>query len=396
VTRSRTVVIAGAGIGGLTLALALARRGFRALVLEQAEHLEEIGAGIQLSPNATRILIDLGLRAAIEPVVVAPEAIRVLSGRSARQLAWTPLGRAAEFRYGAPFWVIHRGDLQGALLKAARSTPDVALRLGMRVEDFATHARGVTVAARTRTATRDEHGIALVGADGLWSTVRAAVGDSVGPQFRRYTAWRALLPAEAVAPDLRRPLTTLWLGPDAHLVHYPVRAGRMINIVAIVADSWNNPGWNTPGARSEIVEKFARWAEAPRALLATPPDAWSKWALYDCEPLRRWGDGPVTLLGDAAHPTLPFLAQGGAMAIEDAAVLAVCLGRTPDDPAAALQAYQGMRRPRTTRIVREARRNGTIYHLAGPAALARNLLLGAMGGENLLTRYDWLYDWKPP
>ena len=394
-TRSRTVVIAGAGIGGLALSLALARREFRATMLEQAERLEEVGAGIQLSPNASRVLIDLGLRPELEPFVVAPEAIRVRSGRTGKELAWVPLGRAAELRYGAPYWLIHRGDLQGVLLRAARSRPDITLRLGAKVEDFALHAKGVTVHARTRSSVHDEHGIALVAADGLWSTLRAKFRNRVEPRFSGRSAWRALVPAEAVASAHRQPATTLWLGPDAHLVHYPVRAGRMVNIVAVVEDAWQGRGWSAPAPRSEIIARFSKWAAEARALLSTPPDAWSRWALYDCEPLRRWSEGPVALMGDAAHPSLPFLAQGGAMAIEDAAVLAASLAKTPDDPAAALRIYRNLRQPRTTRIVTQTRQNARIYHLAGPAALARDMLLKRRSGESLLKSYDWLYEWRP-
>jgi salicylate hydroxylase len=395
VTRSRTIVIAGAGIGGLVLSLALARREFRATVLEQAERLDEVGAGIQLSPNASRVLIDLGLRPELEPVVVAPEAIRLRCGQTGEELARLPLGRTAEARYGAPYWLIHRGDLQSVLVKAARSRPDVTLRLATKVEDFAQHANGVTVHAQTRSGVWDERGIALVAADGLWSTVRARLGDRRKPRFSRRSAWRALVPADAVAPPHRQAATTVWFGRDAHLVHYPVRAGRMINIVAIIEDGWEGPGWGTPAPRSEIVARFSGWAAEVRALLAAPPEAWSRWALYDCGPLHRWGHGRVALMGDAAHPSLPFLAQGGAMAIEDAAVLAASLAKTPDDPAAGLRAYRRLRQPRTARIVRHARRNGQIYHLAGPAALARDLVMKLTGGEGLLKTHDWLYDWRP-
>jgi salicylate hydroxylase len=394
VSRSRTILIAGAGIGGLALALALAAKGFRATIFEQAERLDDSGAGIQLSPNATRILIDLGLGSALASIAFAPQAIRVLAGPTANELVSLPLGQAAEFRYGVPYWVIHRGDLHGALLNAVRSSANVGLRLGTRVEDFAVHSRGVTVQAWTRSRPVEEQGLALVGADGVWSKVRARLGDTKGPRFRQRTAWRALVPASTVSEQQRQPVTSLWLGANAHLVHYPVRTGKWINIVAIVEDAWHQVGWNQPGARSEIISRFAGWAPEAQALLATPPGAWSKWALYDHAPLRNWSRGPVTLLGDAAHPMLPFLAQGGAMAIEDAAVLARCLAKIPEDPAAALRNYEGLRRSRTARVVRHARRLGKIYHLSGPAAMMRNLTLIAAGGQELLASYDWLYDWR--
>ena len=391
--RSRTVVIAGAGIGGLTCALALIRRGFRAVVLEQAEALEAVGAGIQLSPNATRILAELGVTEPLARAVVAPDEIRVLRSHNAREIVRGSIGPAAAFRYGAPYWVVHRGDLQAALVERLQASSDGALHLGRRVEDFAAHAHGLTIETRTPAGPRQEHGIALVGADGLWSRVRSRLGHDTPPRFAGRTAWRATLPADVVPAEFRQPITWLWLGPEAHLVHYPVRAGTSVNIVAIIRDDWQSPGWSEPGDRADIRARFSHWAAEPRALIETP-ESWSKWALFDGPVLRAWSAGPVTLLGDAAHPILPFLAQGGAMAIEDGAVLAACLARSPDRPALAFETYQGLRRPRTQRVARESRNNGMAYHLRGPAALARNIALQRLRGEKLLKRYDWLYDWR--
>jgi salicylate hydroxylase len=392
---ARTVVVAGAGIGGLTAALALARQGFGVTLLEQAAQLEETGAGIQLSPNATRILLDLGLGERLRADAVAPDALRVRQARSGRTIATLPLGRF-EQRFGAPYWMIHRADLQAALVAAARSCPDITLLLGIRADDFAVHARGVTVQGRRADGTAfDQRGAALVAADGLWSTLRARLGQAAPPLFRRRAAWRASVPADAVPPQFRGPAIDLWLGASGHLVHYPVKGGRLINIVAIVADGWDRPGWSEPAARADILERFpARaWATPARDLLAAP-ERWLKWALFDRPPATWWGEGPVTLLGDAAHPMLPFLAQGAGMAIEDAAVLAQCLGRSPDDPAGALRAYEAARRPRTARVQRAARRTGGLYQLQPPASLVRDLGMRALGGDRLLARYDWLYDWK--
>ena len=390
--RSRTIIIAGAGIGGLTAALALARAGFRAVVLEQAARLEETGAGIQLSPNATRVLLDLGLAERLRPHVVAPEAIRVVDAPSGSDIVRIPLGEA-ERRYGAPYWVIHRGDLQAVLASALEASVDVTLRLGVRVEDFAVDPHGITVQARGAQGACEEPGIALIGADGLWSTLRARLGDREPPRFAQRTAWRAVVPAARVAAEFRAPLTGLWLGRDAHLVHYPVKGGDAVNVVAIVRDDWNEPGWSAPGRQGELSSRFESFAPPARALIALP-DHWQKWALLDRAPGRPGVRDPVTLLGDAAHPMLPFLAQGGAMAIEDAAALAQALERDADT-CGALRSYEGARRRRVARAQREARRNSWRYHAGGPLALVRNVLLRALGGQRLLRRYDWLYGWSP-
>jgi salicylate hydroxylase len=394
---SRTVIIAGAGIGGLTAALALAHSGFRALVLEQAERLEETGAGIQLSPNATRILISLGLADRLRPHVVAPAAIRVLGARSGREIVRIPLGGEAMQRYGAPYWVVHRGDLQAVLSDAAAQDLNVVVRLGMSMEDFATHRHGVTVSARGATGLWTEHGQALIAADGLWSAARTRIAAKAPPRFAGRTAWRALVPATALAPEFREPHVHLWLGRDAHLVHYPVKGGKLINVVVITADDWRGPGWSEPAGRIDLLQRLSsrRWAPQAHSVFRAP-DAWLKWALYETEPLASFVQGAAALLGDAAHAMLPFLAQGAAMAIEDAAVAAQCLARMPDDPAAAWENYSAIRRGRTRKVQRLAARNGKRYHRAGAAAMLRNTAMRLMGGERLLHNYDWLYDWRPP
>jgi salicylate hydroxylase len=400
--RSRTIIVAGAGIGGLTAALALAEAGFRMVVLDQAERLEQTGAGLQLSPNAARILLALGLRDRLEPLVVAPTAIRVMAARTAREILRMPIGSVAERRYGAPYWVIHRGDLHAALLDTAVDHPDITVELGRKVDAFAIHPNGVTVHATHRRESAETSGIALIGADGLWSNVRAQLDDDTAPQFAERVAWRATVPAENVAPEFREPVVHLWLGHDSHLVHYPVNAGGAINIVAIAQDQWQQIGWSIPCDRAEVLARFSErfWSPQPRALLAAP-ERWLKWALFDRPPLQHWGRGPVTLVGDAAHPMLPFLAQGAAMAIEDAAVLTACIGTPPTQSqttatiATAMRNYEEKRRARTADIQRGARINASLYHLRGPAAHLRNLALAAIGGENFLRRYDWIYDWKP-
>jgi salicylate hydroxylase len=394
----RTVIVAGAGIGGLTAALALARNGFRVVIFEQAERLEETGAGLQLSPNAARILIDLGLGDRLRPHVVAPSALRILSARSGREIVRMPLGETAMLRYGAPYWMIHRGDLQAALAAAVAQERDISLRLGLRIEDFVTHENGVTVSLESGAANPwNEHGHALIAADGLWSSARARFGFKEPPAFCGRAAWRALVPARQVPPEFRQPTIYLWLGRDAHLVHYPVKGGDVINVVAITADDWQAPGWSEPASSADLQRRFApaQWAPAAQALVRLP-EAWLKWALYDNRTVTNFSRGAAALLGDAAHPMLPFVAQGAAMAIEDAAVAARCLARTPRDAAAALESYSAIRRARTQRVQRLAASNGPRYHLKGIAAVVRNTALRAMGGERLLAHYDWIYDWRLP
>ena len=391
---SRTIIVAGAGIGGLTAALALAAREFRVVLCEQAERLEEVGAGIQLSPNASRVLTGLGLAEKLAPHVVAPQAVSIRLAQSAREIARIAFDDVS-FRYGAPYWVIHRGDLQAVLHEAAIANPDIALHLGTQVHDFALHAHGVTAELRHGVTAGNERGIALVGADGVWSTLRTRLGEMPRPQFRNRTAWRALVDAERVREAFRAPIVHLWLGQDAHLVHYPVCGGRRINIVAIVADREQHMRWSTPGRREEVLRLFGPtgWARAARELLEVP-DEWLKWSLFDCAPLPSWGRGAMTLIGDAAHPMLPFLAQGAAMAIEDGATLAKCLSEKDEAVATALRRFEHRRRKRTARVQRTARKTGDLYHLGGPLAFARNLTLMALGGEKLRERYDWLYDWR--
>ncbi len=394
---SRNVIVAGAGIAGLTAALTLARNGFQVTVLEQTERLEETGAGIQLSPNATRILIDLGLGERLRPHVVAPDGLRVLNARNGREILHMPLGDAAASRYGAPYWSIHRGDLQAALTAAVGENLDIGVKLGMRMEDFAPLDNGISVSARGRSGIWHERGNALIAADGLWSVARARMGLRDPPRFVGRVAWRTLIPAQLAAPEFRKPLIQLWLGPDAHVVHYPVKAGAMINVVVIIDDRWNAPGWSAPANRRDLLPRLPRQRWAPQLLdLLNLPQSWLKWALYDCRPSRKWSQGPAALIGDAAHPMLPYLAQGAAMAIEDASVAAQCLAQRPDDAEKALQTFCILRRARAHKVQRLASRNGRRYHFGGLSGAVRNTAMRMMGGARLLRHYDWIYAWRPP
>jgi salicylate hydroxylase len=395
VASSRTIIVAGAGIGGLTAALALARKGWRVIICEQSPELSETGAGLQLSPNVARLLIELDLAEKLQPHVVAPEWLLIRRARTGDEIARMRLGDEIALRYGAPYWIIHRADLQAVLRDAVLANPDIVLQLGVRVHGFATHQNGITVQIRRGDDMHDERAIALIGADGLWSMTRRGLGDASQPRFSGRTAWRATVPVSAMPEAFRGPAVHLWLGRGGHLVHYPVRAGNLVNIVAITGDNWQGEGWSVPGTPGDLLKRFGKlsWSDVARSVLQTP-ESWLKWALFDRPPLRRWGQGNVTLLGDAAHPMFPFLAQGAAMAIEDAMVLADCLADKSGNVPEALRGYETARRGRTARVQRAARFTGEMYQLDGPLAFARDVILKRMGSENLRARYDWLYDWR--
>ena len=392
------IAIVGAGIGGLSAALALARAGFDITIFERAGAVAAFGAGVQLSPNATAVLARLGLLDAIRRRAVEPSEVLIRRGRDGVALAHIPL---AEGRFATPFLVVLRADLQGVLAEAVHHESAIALRFGERVTAFADDADGVRVIAAGRTSP-DERFDGLVGADGIRSGVRrhltAGAPDDAAAAGR--SAWRSVIASDAAPEDARHPRSNLWLGLKAHLVHYPVDGGRAINVVAIVDDGdATSPEdaafWSTPADRTLLEARFSGWAEPVRQLIGAASD-WRKWPLFDRPPLAAWSRGAVTLLGDAAHPMLPFLAQGAAQSIEDAAVLADCAAARPIDLAAAFCDYERRRKPRTARIQVESRRLARVYHLARPASLARDAVLRVLGPRRLAARYDWLYAGPAP
>lgn len=383
------ILIAGGGIGGLALALALARIGRRSVVLEQRETFATAGAGIQLGPNGVRVLQRLGVADALRPLVGVPEAVRVHDGRTARVLADLPLGDWIAARHGAPYWVAHRGDLAAALLTAARAERCIELR-----PDFAfasvdetldgveiTSAGGATIA-----------GAALVGADGLWSQVRRVVCPQAVPQFAGATATRAVIPV-AEAGALPTTVVGLWLTPGIHVVHYPVRAGAEIAVVVIAAEDFRGRDWDAETDRALLLARLGGFHARLTAALARAP-AWRKWALHGLLPLPAWSSGRVALMGDAAHPMLPYLAQGGVLALEDAATLADCLAARPGEEPGAFRDFESRRRARAGQVQATSRRQGRIYHLAPPLSWARDAVLRLAPGPWLMSGYDWLYGWR--
>jgi len=385
------ILIAGGGIGGLTTALALARIGQPSIVIEQRTRIDEVGAGIQLSPNASRILIELGLGAALAKVAAEPQNLVVRSGKSGKILGRMSLGEAMQSRYGAPYWTIHRADLQTILLDAVRGSDHIRLAFGRTVAGIEENsASSVTIRCDSQSASENVTGKALIGADGIWSNVARLMGDASKPEFRRHIAWRGLVARKDWPADLTADETGLWLGPGAHLVHYPIRRGAFINLVAVTSDHDNQPGWARAGDPSVLQKRFATWhPKAVDALKAA--QEWTIWSLFDRPPRKKWSNNSVVLLGDAAHPVLPFLAQGAALAIEDAYVMSIEFAKTRQQPITAFAAYTDRRQPRSAKIQATARRNGDIYHLPWPLAIARDL---AMSRLNFAEQYSWIYDWQ--
>lgn len=390
-SRRTRVLIAGGGIGGLSTAIALARRGIDATLLERSDFAEESGAGIQLGPNATRALRALGVLEAIEALSFRPEELILYDGLSGGKLASMPLGGAIEERYGAPYLTLHRADLHAGLLACARKLAAVELREGFAVTEVDALADGV-VAKSSDGAETD--GSCLIGADGLWSDVRGLVALQARLRFAGATAWRALLPRNGLASPFDAPHVGLWLGPRAHLVHYPVRGGKELNVVAVVEGGEAKQGWNRRAQAADLAA-FAGWASPARELLGAIA-SWRCWSLYRLPKLRSWTRGRMALLGDAAHPVLPYLAQGAALAIEDAVTLASCLEACPGDASLALSRYESLRHQRTASVQAQASRFGHLYHFRGLLAHARNVVLSRRSPDGLLAGFDWLYGPKEP
>ncbi len=384
------VLIAGGGIGGLATALALAKRGISSSVLERRLLFGEDGAGIQIGPNGTRILEELGAAEFLKARVTAPDALRILDAATARQLGHFPLGRWIALRHGAPYWVAHRRDLHNALLSAAEREPRIQLRMGFDVT--AVRDDGTLVVA-TSVHEGEARGDALIIADGAWSALRSRAFSGPQALYTGKCAVRAVLPIDDVPEALHRTEVHLWVGPRVHVVHYPISAGHAVALVAVFDDRNVAIDWSTPCDRAWVTARTVGFAPLLRELLAKP-EHWRRWSLLALREPPRLVSGRMALLGDAAHPILPFLAQGGVMALEDAVVLASALAANPGNPASALSAYERARTSRVRRVARASRTNGRIFHMHGIMAAARNFMLGQMPPERFMRRYDWLYGWK--
>jgi 2-polyprenyl-6-methoxyphenol hydroxylase-like FAD-dependent oxidoreductase len=384
-TSADPILIAGGGIGGLAAALALAERGFRTCVLEQAPEFKEVGAGIQLGPNSWRALRALGLEAAVKRLAVFPQALVMMDAVTVEQVVSIPLG-GFEQRFKAPYALIHRADLHGALLDACKASPLIGLETSCLVTDFEDNGRRVRVATGEGKF-RDTP--ALIAADGLWSAARAKLIGDGPPRVSGHISYRSVLKPSDVPENLRRNDMVLWAGPKCHMVHYPLRGGELFNLVATFHSNRYEEGWNSFGDPAELHARFGGTCDIVRTMLGRIEE-WRMWVLCDREPIKDWSKGRVTLLGDAAHPMLQYLAQGAGMALEDSLSLAKCLDEA-DSVEAAFAAYPRARYLRTGRVQLAARLYGEFYHAEGLRRELRNAFVRYASYEALA----WLYDPQP-
>ncbi|WP_427968748.1 3-hydroxybenzoate 6-monooxygenase [Altererythrobacter sp.] len=387
---SEPFLVVGGGIGGLAAARALSLIGRRVIVVEQADSFGEIGAGIQMGPNGFRMLEHLKLRHAIDPVAVFPDDLVVMDGVTAEEVTRIPVSGDFRKRFGYPYALVHRADLHNALLEACMADPAITLRTGVTIEDVIDEGDGVTAIAAS--GERIE-GAALIGADGLWSRIRQTIVGDGEPRVSGHIAYRAVLPIEEVEERFRHNAMILWAGPRNHLVQYPLRGGKLFNLVAVFHSDKYVEGWNRQGDPAELHERFAGNCEVVRSLLKKV-ETWRMWVLCDREPVRDWSRGRQTLLGDAAHPMLQYLAQGACMALEDAVLLARSVECT-SDIAQAFEDYAQARYLRTGRCQIMARVYGAFYHAEG---VTRELATGFLSGRTAEDSFEslaWLYDYDP-
>ncbi len=412
------VLVAGGGIGGLAAALALSQAGQSVTVLERAAEFADTGAGIQLGPNAIKVLAQWGVKDAVIERACLPQAIAVRDAATGRSLSRMLLGQAAQQRYGEVYACVHRADLHAALLQAVRGQNGVQMHCNEEVQSATQggangNMPSATAQAAEGAAERTKQGAhngsapsvqvrstghtwyadALVAADGLASSVRQAVWADGAPRATGHAAYRTLLPITSLPANLRTHALAsevgVWWGRDVHVVHYPVRGGEFINLVVLSEQAAAKavPGWASAASSYDVERSVQAACPALRALLACA-SSWHSWHLYDRPATRSWVKGHIALLGDAAHPMLPYLAQGAAMALEDAAALAASAAQHSDWPAA-LHHYQSLRKARCERVVATAQRNGRIFHLAAPWSTARNAVLALKGTQ--VVGLPWLY-----
>ncbi len=385
---AQPVLIAGGGIGGLAVALGLAQKGIRSILLEKAAALGEIGAGIQLGPNAFHAFDYLGVGEAARNMAVYVERQRLMDAMTAEEICHVDLGEAFRKRFGNPYAVVHRGDLHGVFLKACRDSELIDLRVSSEVVSYDQDGSSVTA----KLASDDRiTGSLLIGADGLWSNVRKQVVGDGKPRVSGHTTYRSVIPTEQMPEDLRWNAATLWAGPKCHLVHYPLSGWKVFNLVVTCHNDAPEPVAGKPVPEEEVMRGFTHIHERAQAIIRHGTN-WKLWVLCDRDPTERWVDGRVALLGDAAHPMLQYFAQGACQAMEDAVCLSHMLGSHPGDHQRGLEKYRAQRFPRTARVQLMSRAIGEhIYHPSGEHARLRNAIMSAKSQEEWYGDLAWLY-----
>ena len=384
---SAPILISGGGIGGLITGYALARQGFPVRLFEQSPEFREVGAGIQLGPNIFRVLEKIGLKDAVLADAHRPPAQEMRDALTGKLIVRIPLEEAFFQRFGEPYAVTHRADIHGTFLRACQNSNLVTLETSRRVDSFEDTGKGVTV---TLEDGQKAEGRALIGCDGMWSKIRERIVGDGKPRVSGHIAYRAVLKREDVPKDLWRPEVVLWAGPRTHLVHYPLRRGELYNLVAVFHSDHYEEGWNAEGSKDLLWQHFK--GQRPEVLrMLERIETWRMWVLCDREPVKNWTQGRVTLLGDAAHPMLQYLAQGACMATEDAVLLAEKARAHPDDLPAAFNAYTQDRYLRTARVQIMARVYGDFYHARGVTAELRDITLSGRTPQQSYDGIAWLY-----
>jgi salicylate hydroxylase len=385
--RDQQVLIVGGGIGGLAAAVALSRQGIASQVIEQAAEFKEIGAGIQLGPNVFWMFDILGLIEPISALAVFPNNLIMMDSITGEEVTRIALGEAFRKKFHHPYALIHRADLHNVLLEACRKSDLIRLDAAQKVVKVDETAGGIT--AKTESG-KEYRGAALIGADGLWSTIRQMLVGDGKPNVAGHITYRAVLPTSQMPEKFRWRDMVIWAGEKVHLVHYPLRTGELFNLVAVFHSNRYEEGWDSFGDPAELHERFAKTCEPVRTLL-NKIESWRMWVLCDRPPIKDWSRGRITLLGDAAHPMLQYLAQGACMSIEDAVCLANKVVESKGDYATAFRSYQQARYLRTGRVQIMARVYGEFYHASGVAKELRNMMLGSRTLEDAMAGMEWLY-----
>lgn len=387
--KRNTAIVVGGGIGGLAAALALTRQGVEVQLLEQAAEIGEIGAGIQLGPNAFAALDALGVGERARACAVFTDHIIMMDAVDNTEVVRIETGEAFRRRFNGPYAVIHRADIHGAILDGVRNDPLISFRTSTHIDRFSQNAEGAEVIDTEGNVYKAD---VVVGCDGVKSVIREhLIGDA--PRVTGHVVYRAVVDREDMPEDLRMNAPVLWAGPRCHLVHYPLRAGEQYNLV-VTFHSRDQEVWGVrDGSKEEVMSYFHGIHDRPRQLL-DKPTSWRRWATADREPVAQWGKGRATLLGDAAHPMSQYMAQGACMALEDAVTLGSAIRQSGNDLVEAFQLYESLRIPRTARVLWSTREMGRIYHAQGVERAVRNQLWQGASQSRFYDNLEWLYGWK--